>query len=421
MAKSTTFLYFLLVVGLIAGLAPATCFSLPVPAVQLNRQGIEALRQGDAETAIARFRQALSFDSTDRTLRENLGQALLMRGEILFRSGGDGDEVMEMVEEAATLTEIPRVQQLRGLVRLSQRDYAAAEVALLEVTTLQPGNSLAWQALGSVYEATSRFEMALESWERALDIEPDNSSLRQNLDRLRREETLARKMTSDYSSSFVIQYEGEANEDLGQEILDILEQAYAELGSEYNLYPSFQIPVILYGNKDFSSVTEAPEWVAGLYDGKIRIPLGGVRRVEAPFRQLLYHEYSHVLIQHLGRGNVPLWLNEGLAMLAGRSQFAPPLLVLEKAVREGETLSFAELENAFRGSDPVLVRLAYEQSYVLVRHLVKNFGWYQIPDILRELAGGKEIREVLSMAYADPGLTPEVLLDDWRRTGRVHE
>jgi len=124
---------------------------------------------------------------------------------------------------------------------------------------------------------------------------------------------------------FVLSYDAEREPDLSADLLDVLNQAYVEVGMNLNSYPPGQIPVLIYTRRDFSRITASPGWAAGLYDGKIRIPLGGVNRVSAPLRAILFHEYTHVVVRTLSGNRCPTWLNEGMAEQIGRSQFRPAI------------------------------------------------------------------------------------------------
>ena len=63
--------------------------------------------------------------------------------------------------------------------------------------------------------------------------------------------------------------------------------------------------------------------ILGLYDGKIRVPLGETPNFEEPFFvALLTHELAHAMIAERTGDNAPRWFHEGLAqhvqMLQGR-------------------------------------------------------------------------------------------------------
>jgi hypothetical protein len=46
-------------------------------------------------------------------------------------------------------------------------------------------------------------------------------------------------------------------------------------GAPVRYEPTQNIVVILYTQKEFVDITEAPSWVGALNDGKFRIPVGG--------------------------------------------------------------------------------------------------------------------------------------------------
>ena len=101
-------------------------------------------------------------------------------------------------------------------------------------------------------------------------------------------------------------------------MLKALERAYNRVGTDLSYYPSVRVPVILYTKKDYRSLTASPEWSGGLYDGKIRLPIGGAAHMTPMLRGVLFHEYTHVVVRELTKGNCPSWLNEGLAEYSGR-------------------------------------------------------------------------------------------------------
>ncbi|MEK7283248.1 MAG: hypothetical protein AAB249_05510, partial [Acidobacteriota bacterium] len=49
------------------------------------------------------------------------------------------------------------------------------------------------------------------------------------------------------------------------------------------------------------------------YDGKIRVPIGGLKQINAEARRVLLHELAHAFIAGKSRGTAPRWLHEGLA------------------------------------------------------------------------------------------------------------
>ena len=177
-------------------------------------------------------------------------------------------------------------------------------------------------------------------------------------------------------------------------VLEELQAAYQDLGRAYGYYPEADIPVLLYARDDFAAVTRSPAWAGAVYDGKIRVPLGGVESMSPPLRALLYHEYTHVLVRFLGKGRVPVWLNEGLAEVAGRRFYEPrqPLVM--------PSLKLQALERSFSELTDEQVPAAYQQSYLRVAHMIELCGEPALAELLQRLGKGEEWQTAVAEAYA---------------------
>ena len=103
-------------------------------------------------------------------------------------------------------------------------------------------------------------------------------------------------------------------------IRDFLMEAYEKIGQQFGRYPTYPITVILYREHEFRMVNNVPEFVAGIYDGKIRIPVNFSRYPLSTLKGILFHEYTHALIHDLAGASCPIWLNEGIAMKMMHSQ-----------------------------------------------------------------------------------------------------
>lgn len=116
---------------------------LPPKALELNRAGVEALEQGDLETADARFALALEYNPRFVEALVNQGLVELQRGN--FR----------------------RARQLLGRARRINPDVA------------QPHHGL-----GVLSEREQRPDLAAKHYEQALEVDPGFSASRANLARL---------------------------------------------------------------------------------------------------------------------------------------------------------------------------------------------------------------------------------------------
>ena len=268
--------------------------------------------------------------------------------------------------------------------------------------------------LGKISYDTGDLPAALASWRRALELEPDNAMLKGLIAKAERELPVESKMDKGYSSMFDISYDAELPPGLAAEVLDALESAYNGVGSDLGLFPTTRIPVLLYTKSDYSSVTAGPDWSGGLYDGKIRLPVGGLTKMTPQMRSILFHEFTHVLVAELTHGNIPTWLNEGLAQIEERKEFTAHGTMPILAGQGGGLLSLATLSGSFIAMDRAQAGLAYQQSYSIASFMVTRYGWYAMQEILKHLGERATLELAVSKALSDLSLDLPGVLREWR-------
>jgi tetratricopeptide (TPR) repeat protein len=323
--------------------------------VRFLKTGSEQLKQGDYQSARDSFEQALRYYDVDPTAHLGLGMAYF-----------------------------------------HLKDDRLAERELLRVIDLNPKEAAAYQVLGEISYRRDDFESALSYWEKALQMNPSNAALKTRLERVRREHTTEKDFNRDVTSHFQVKYEGREKIEAGRIILRVLEDAYGEIGRALSFYPSQEIQVILYTGKQFQEVTDAPGWSGGLYDGKIRIPVGGIEQETPGLRRLLYHEYTHAVVRAI-TPRVPTWLNEGLAQhFEGREITAGQREALKELARAAKLPSLSNLEGSFMGLGSGQAGAAYLVSLSAVRAMIDRYGMYRVKMVLDELAAGADMGKALS-------------------------
>jgi len=305
-----------------------------------------------------------------------------------------------------------RLGLMRGIALYLGKNYDAARAELL----LAGEGAEPLLFLGKISYDTGDLPAALANWRRALELEPGNASVRGLIDKAERELPVESKMDKGYSSMFDISYDAELPPGLASEVLDALEAAYNRVGADLGLFPTTRIPVLLYTKSDYSSVTAGPDWSGGLYDGKIRLPVGGVTKVTPQMRGILFHEFTHVLIAELTHGNIPTWLNEGLAEIEGRKEFAQSAPSITRAARGGHLLPLATLSGSFASMARAEAGLAYQQSYSIADFMVTRYGWYAVQGILRHLGERASLEAAVAMALSDWSLDLPGVIREWRES-----
>jgi tetratricopeptide (TPR) repeat protein len=380
----------------------------------LNDPAAELLRRGDYEKAVEELGKAFNLFPYNESIRKNLTAAYAALGrQQLDRK--QFDAAAENFDDARKLAPGNREYGiLRGIALYMGKRYDEAAIELEQARQTGGDNVSLFLYLGLVYYDTGNLAGAIESWDRALVLDPENKFIREMAAKARRESAVESRMDREFSSMFVISYDEGTKSDLADAVLDMLETAYNRVGSDLSYYPVARVPVILYTRKDYRSITSVPEWSGGLYDGKVRLPIGGAAEITPMLRGVLFHEYTHVVVVEMTRENCPTWLNEGLAEYEGRKEYGPPTPELERASKTGGLLPFAKLEKSMSSLNAKDAALAYQQSYSLVSFMISAYGLHKVREILVNLGSGMRVEAAIARAFADYGLTFDGILDEWR-------
>jgi tetratricopeptide (TPR) repeat protein len=283
-----------------------------------------------------------------------------------------------------------------GIAYFHLRDDRYAERELSKALELNPKSSTAYQFLGELYYRKDDLETAVSYWEKAVELNPKATDLRARLERIRKEHHAEKDFNHDGTSHFLTKYEGREKIEAGRIVLRILEDAYGEVGRALSYYPEQEIQVILYTGQQFKEVTDAPGWSGGIFDGKIRLPIGGIEQETPALRRILFHEYTHAVVRAL-TPRCPTWLNEGLAQYFEGSQIdSQQQEMLKKLALAGKIPSLANLEGSFIGLGGGQAQSAYLLSLSSVRYMIDSFGIYRVKDVLVELAKGGDVNKALT-------------------------
>lgn len=379
----------------------------------LVNDGASLVAKGEYAEGLKLLHEAETRLPDRRTVAGLLGHAYIGLGYQYLEKGQAEAALAAFAAAEAYRPDDPQLWQGEAIAALHLGQNAQAEVAVQRAIGLAADQSQLHALLGRIRYAAGDMAGALSALEQARDLGGDEDVL-VLLAKVEREWHHERGMQRDYGSVFHLSYADDGRSDLADAILATLEKAYAELGAELDYYPDIKVPVLLYTRQAFRLVTDSPDWAGALYDGKIRIPLGGLQRITPELKALLYHEYAHAIMRFLGKGRLPVWLNEGYAELAGRRQHDPGLEALRQARAGDRLLPWERLADGFEHLPAEQVRLAYQQSYALVAFLVDHFGWHLFRDLVEALASRATLADAFHEVYGDYGMDWERLQAGWQ-------
>jgi Peptidase MA superfamily len=275
--------------------------------------------------------------------------------------------------------------------------YAAAEMALgrdasalpviLDGLTRDPGSADLHEVYGVLRDREERVDDALTAWREAFRLAPSDR-LRDRIIKAERELAAGRNYAYSAAAHFTLRYDGALDQDLVAQLTDFLEDRYRDLTSTYRHSPSQTITVLLYPQQAFHDVTQVGNEVAGLYDGKIRVPMGGLKKLDADAQRVLSHELTHAIVQSKSRGNCPRWLHEGLAQLAEpRTVRRADLSALRRDVRADQASTWPD--QAF----------SYPAALSFTRFLEERRGFDLLVALVARLGDGETQDAALSALY----------------------
>ena len=280
------------------------------------------------------------------------------------------------------------------------RDGLALSV-VLDGISREPERAELHVLLGELRYREERLDDALRSWRRAFELDPDDK-LRDRILKVERELHTSRYYDFASSSHFNLRYDGSVDMDLASAVIEHLEEQYWIVTESFRHSPAQPITVQLFPEREFREVTRAPEWAGGLYDGKIRVPLGGLTRLNTDAKRVLTHELTHAVVHSKSRGNAPRWLQEGLAQMAeGKRPLRRDLQTIAKRLEQTPADQWGKLE------------FSYPLALAVCQFLSTRSGFDSLVELVDRLGSGDSMDDALREVY---GQDYDEICRDWGRS-----
>lgn len=211
-----------------------------------------------------------------------------------------------------------------------------------------------------------------------------------------------------HGTHFVVKYQS-ADQAIAPLVLETVEGAYGPVTKDLNYVPADgKIPIVIYPTKEElgrSFGWPASESAMGVYySGAIRV-LSPREWVAAEnedvfnktFRDAgpMAHEFTHLVVDYMTRGNYPRWFTEGLALYEENKLTGFKLTDMEGNLNQ----PLYNLKEMGRSFDNLPNQsLAYRQSFAAIVFIIDNYGRTSLDEILGYLAQGKTLNQTLNLA-----------------------
>jgi tetratricopeptide (TPR) repeat protein len=340
-----------------------------------------------------------------------------------LKNKGKRQKAIENLQYALEYDQHPKIKKNITIIYVdlareafNQRDYVQCQKLLTKGAHFNENNPHLYVLSGKIAYNNDKYNVAQKNWEKALKLNPKLSQVRYLLKKLNKETIVEDGFDTKGTGQFNIKFEGTENKELVDDTIEVLQNAYNDVGRDFDLYPREQIQVIIYPKSNLRELDYFPDWASGLYDGKIRFG-EDLWKKKLYEKSVLYHEYTHVLVRMLGGPNVALWFNEGLAEYEARrfkwiKKRRSTNTLLRKTKKQKKLIPFSQLENVFlSGLNSVTISLVYAQSESFVTYLIERYSLYEMRSILVRLGKGESFQKVLEDVLCEDF---EILEQDWK-------
>lgn len=362
-------------------------------------EAANAYKEGGYERATTLLREALGRSPDSDVVKSSLARSLNRSALDRFNSG-DYAGAKRMLAEAVELASDETILENLANVQIRLDDLSGAVETLERVGV----NSQNKNTLYNIYIRLGRQSLdagdpstALEYYEKASAIGPADQRLAAAIESLRKETAVEAGMGETDNRHFVVKFDGGENAVAGHLIGILLEEAYSKVGSDLNFYPEERIEAVLYSRENFRDITRSPSWAGAIYDGRIKVPAGGVTEKTQALEAVLFHEYTHAIVHRLSAGRAPVWLNEGIAQYEEGRTSSSYSTELGEAAAAG-ALRLRALEGSFMGLSSQSAQGAYLISLSATEYIIREFGLFSVRKILENIGSGMSTSEAISEA-----------------------
>ena len=194
---------------------------------------------------------------------------------------------------------------------LAAGDWKCAERNVRKLLKTEPNDTNLRMHLAGLLLEQERYKECI-SYVESLDFK--NEKLDYFVEKAKRLEQEMESLGVEKSMHFRLEFDGSPSKKDVMEALAVLEVAYDSISNLFDFLPENKMSLVLYEDKEYQGTGPRPDWVAAVFDGKLRVPVNMMAYREV-YRPVLFHELTHSFVRAMTHANVPCWMNEGIAQV----------------------------------------------------------------------------------------------------------
>jgi hypothetical protein len=262
----------------------------------------------------------------------------------------------------------------------SSRPQKALELLEPELRTHRDPGLLALAGIAAWRSDDSR--QALEYLRASLDIKPtpEVENLYRQVEREARGDQSTDRL---YGLRVLLRYESSVvPTETARQMTTVLDQEFIRISQQLGCSAEERVIAIVQSRDAYRKSTDAAEWSAGQFDGKIRVPVFDPKVLDRSMLRSLAHETTHACLTMLGKW--PAWLQEGIAQkLSGDSLNAAQMKKITGMVQQGKLPRLSNLRQDWSRLDSDHAAAAYALSLAAVELLWQDSGDDGVRNLLR--------------------------------------
>jgi len=221
------------------------------------------------------------------------------------------------------------------------------------------------------------------------------------------------------STHFIIFYDSQVDKTYAAKIKDTAEEFYRIITQEFNLVRDEpwlwedRTKIFIAKNKtDYLDYFSCSEWSGACVNYQERTIYTYPDYLR--FKPIFIHELTHIIFrERVGMNNLPLWLDEGIAVYTEnkytQDSFGQDIQALKENILSGNYIKFVDLNkittDSLASKPKDYVRLFYCESFSLVDLMISKYKKYNFNRFIVFLQKGFSVEDALNKCfYAFKGL-----------------